>query len=182
MKPEKSDKIHYNRSAPENAGPPSSKGRIVPARQTISGFYIPIQLLYSNPARNSLSLIFAEAWLTDRLGSVFNIGDTQQQTQYTDLQTLCNGNKKSRPWLRRGVRMTHILAISFALSVRLRFHCDSDSEHRRAKIGKTHNSILLAVSCFAACLVEWCKNLIFLVAAVLSGLCGGKSDARVAGG
>ena len=139
MKPEKSDKIHYNRSAPENAGPPSSKGRIVPARQKISTIwllYSNLVCLYSNPARNSLSLIFAEAWLTDRLGSVFNIGDTQQQTQYTDLQTLCRGNKKSRPWLRRGVRMTHILAISFALSVRLRFHCDSDSEHRRAKIGK----------------------------------------------
>ena len=141
MKPEKSDKfitigVHLKMQVP-----PSSKGRIVPARQKMSTirlfiFQPSMVCLYSNPARNSLSLIFAEAWLTDRLGSVFNIGDTQQQTQYTDLQTLCRGNKKSRPWLRRGVRMTHILAISFALSVRLRFHCDSDSEHRRAKIGK----------------------------------------------
>ena len=140
MKPEKSDKIHYNRSAPENAGLPSSKGKSACSAENIHDpafiFQPGMVCLYSNPARNSLSLIFAEAWLTDRLGSVFNIGDTQQQTQCTDLQTLCRGNKKSRPWLRRGVRMTHILAISFALSVRLRFHCDSDSEHRRAKIGK----------------------------------------------
>ena len=104
MKPEKSDKIHYNRSAPENAGPPLVKREnCACSAENIHNpafiFQPGMVCLYSNPARNSLSLIFAEAWLTDRLGSVFNIGDTQQQTQYTDLQTLCRGNKKSRPWL-----------------------------------------------------------------------------------
>ena len=140
MKPKKSDKIHYNRSAPENAGPPLVKREkcLLGRKYPRSGFYIPTWygVFIFQPSQKQLIFDFRRSLVNWQTRVSF------QYRRYPTTNTIhtrhCAVETKSpdHGCVRRGVRMTHILAISFALSVRLRFHCDSDSEHRRAKIGK----------------------------------------------